>query len=91
MGEFDTEEYASLKLKAPNNNIGSVEKCVRSTKLSPPERTDDIKKWLQYACTHDYAHGKTRLVEVFGRCALSCWKNSSRHAFCQNSVSIMGI
>ena len=64
MGEFDTEEYASLTLKAPNNNIGSVEKCVRSTKLSPPERTDDIKKWLQYACTHDYAHGKTELVEV---------------------------
>ncbi|KAL5264461.1 hypothetical protein ACHWQZ_G005527 [Mnemiopsis leidyi] len=71
MGDFEPEEIASLKLKAPNNSIGLVEKCVRSTKLSPPERTDDIKKWLQYACTHDFAHGnpdkerKTRAT-IFG-------------------------
>ena len=58
MGNFEPDEFSSLKLKAPENNIGLVEKCVRSTKLSPPERTDDIKKWLQYACTHDFAHGK---------------------------------
>ena len=43
MGDFEPDEFTGLHVKVSNNSIGTVEKCVRSTKLSPPERTDDIR------------------------------------------------
>ena len=49
--------FSSLSLEVPNDKIGLVEKCVRNTKLNPPERTDTIAMWLRYACSHDFAHG----------------------------------
>lgn len=52
LGNFD-----ALNLQTPNTNIGSVERCVRNSRMNPPDRNDDIATWLTFACTHDFAHG----------------------------------